>query len=335
MLSDERARQVMDALRGPTTGFLSALATAADEVRSYLATHQTTLDGRVARLGAELGPFAAGRIDVERLAALFGPEKEAEPLAVEAIERALETLNDLLSRKESLFQVMVPEGGGLYETVAAALGEVGRAFAAGRVVQESRTGRPRLTAHGPHLDALPFSRWTRGERRMAPPLVVEVQGSDLRAATLSEFLDGRQKIVLVVHGDCAPAPLARLITPGTFVLQTEDAGGLERLLGWDGPAVAALLPGAAARFVHDPARGSAPWDRLEIISVPETPPRKAIGGLSPLQQGEELELLRSLATRPAGVAAAAAPVIAVAAAADPVDKLAAWLIGQADLSELR
>jgi hypothetical protein len=165
--------------------------------------------------------------------------------------------------------------------------------------------------------------------------VVEVQGSDLRAATLSEFLDGRQKIVLVVHGDCAPAPLARLISPSTFVLQTEDVTGIERFLGWDGPAVAALLPGAAARFVHDPARGSAPWDRLEIISVPETPPRKAIGGLSPLQQGEELELLRSLATRPAGVAAAAAPVIAVAAAADPVDKLAAWLIGQADLSELR
>lgn len=339
MRSEERTRLALEALRGATSAFLSALATAADEIRSYLAIRQSTLDGRAARLRAELGPFGERHVDAERLAALVLSEPEADPRALEAMGRALDTLTELAGRGEDLFLVQVAEGGSLQESIAAALGEIGRVFGAARVVYEARAGRHPLGGHVESLARLPFSRWTRGERRLAPPLVVTVRGSDLRAGSLSEFLDGRQKIVLVVEGDCPPAPLVRLVTPGTFVLQTHDGSGLDRLAGWGGPGVAALLPESAARFVHDPAAGAAPWDRLAITSMPEGAPRRAIGGLSALQQAEELDLLRALGTKPAGAppatepAGAAAPVAATASA-DPVESLAAWILRQADLSDL-
>ena len=82
--------------------------------------------------------------------------------------------------------------------------------------------------------------------------------------------------------------------------------------------------------------------------MPEEEPRRALGSISAFQQTEELRHLAALASRPtaaaAGAAAAgAAPGIgapAAAAAQDgtapmgPANKLAAWLLSQADLSDL-
>jgi hypothetical protein len=95
------------------------------------------------------------------------------------------------------------------------------------------------------------------------------------------------------------------------------------------------MPKSAAQFVHDPAAGSSPEARLELVSLPEGNPKTAVGGMSVRQQLDELEQLTTLAGRPSadgegGEAAApkAGPV------ATKVDKLAAWLLSQADLSDV-
>ena len=162
--------------------------------------------------------------------------------------------------------------------------------------------------------------------------MASVGGGDLRVGGLADFLDGGQKIVLVVDGECAPAPLARLITPNTLVIQTDNAEGLARLASWPGPAVAALVPASSARFVHDPAGGSETWHRLTLQHLPEAP-RTAVGGLSPAQQAEDLRQLAALSTAPKASPPAEMPAGAAPPTADPVDHLAAWLLQQANLSE--
>ena len=334
MPSEARVRQVRDAFKAPLGAFRSTLVTTADEVRAALRTRQSTWDGRVARVRAELGPLAAGRIDSDRFATLVANHQEADPAALELLERALATLTELVARSEGLSVVEVPAGGSLYDAVGRALAEIGRGFSAARAVHGVRAGQRRGGDEERSIGPLPFARWTKAERRLVPPLVVAVQGSELRAAALAEFLDGRQKIALVVEGECAPAALVRLVAPGTFVLQSADGSGLDRLVAWEGPGIAALVPESAARFVHDPAAGGASWERLAISHVPDKVPRRTVGGLSAAQQAEELELLRSLAVRPVrGEAPAAAPAGA-AATAEPADKLAAWLLSRVDLSDL-
>jgi len=133
---------------------------------------------------------------------------------------------------------------------------------------------------------------------MAPPLVVELDGSDLRAAALSEFLDGSQKIVLLVRGEAPPAALVRLVTPRTFVLQTSDVAELSRVAGFAGPGVAALVPESAARFVHDPARGAHLHQRITVLSLPKNRSCDRLGDLSGFQQTEELGQLEALAQDP-------------------------------------
>lgn len=339
MPSDDRLQLALTALEAPLRAFTSSLEATADEIRSHLGNRQSTWEMRVARVRAELGPLAEGRVDAERFAELFDSQEATDPIAIAVMKQALETLTALAAQGEQLCLVDVQPGGSLYEAVLRALGEIGRAFGAARVVHAVRAGGAKPGAADAPPETLPFARWTRNERRFAPPLVVRVQGGDLRAAALAEFLDGRQRIVLLVDGECAPTPLVRLAAPGTFVLQTADGTGLDRLLGWDGPGIAALVPGGAARFAHDPAGGAAAWQRVTIEFIPDKVPRKTIGGLSPAQQLEELELLRSLAARPAGAAAAAAEPLASAVtgapASEPADKLAAWILSRVDLSDLR
>lgn len=336
MPSEARVRQALEAFKGPLGAFRSTLVTTADEVRAALRTRQSTWDGRVARVRAELGPLAAGRIDPDRFATLVADHQEADPVALALLERALATLSELVDRGERLSVVEVSSGGSLYDAVGRALGEIGRGFSAARAAHGVRAGRPRGGDEERGIGPLPFARWTKAERRLGSPLVVAVQGSELRAAALAEFLDGRQKIALVVEGECAPAALVRLVAPGTFVLQSADGGDLDRLVAWEGPGIAALVPESAARFVHDPAAGGASWERLAITHVPDKVPRRTVGGLSATQQAEELELLRSLAARPAGAAPPAAEPVAAgtAAAVEPADKLAAWLLSRVDLSDL-
>jgi hypothetical protein len=232
--------------------------------------------------------------------------------------------------------VDVPAGGDLRAGVARALADLGRAFGAVRTFEVARSGGRRAGEAAAALDGFPYARWSRGERRAAPPLVVAVDGADLRAGVLAEFLDGAQKIVLVVRGPCAPAALVRLVTPGTFVLQSADGTGLDRFAEWGGPGIAALVPDTAARFAHDPAGGAAAWQRLSVAHLPEGDPRISVGGASGAQQAEELRQLRMLAARPEAPPGAVAVPVAGAApqAADPADKLAAWLLSQVDLSDL-
>lgn len=341
MRSEARVRLALDSVAGPARAFRAALAGSAEEVRSYLSTYHSSWESRVAAAAAELGPLAAGRIDPARFAALFlEPGAAVDATTVTAIERALETLAGLARRGDDLLHVSVPTGGSLYAAVSEAMAEIGRGFAAARAVAHLRAGGSgngeRVAETSASLGPLPFSRWNRNERRLAPPLVVDVDGADLRAAALAEFMDGRQRILLVVEGECPPVPLVRLIAPGTFVLQTHDGSGLDRLAAWQGPGIAALVPECAVQFVHDPAAGAAPWERLQILSVPERPPRRPVAGLSVAQQVEEMDLLlQSLAARPAGAPAAASPAGAAAATADPADRLASWLLSQVDLSDLR
>ncbi|MBK6307526.1 MAG: hypothetical protein IPF47_18080 [Gemmatimonadetes bacterium] len=133
-----------------------------------------------------------------------------------------------------------------------------------------------------------WSRWT------AP---------DLHIGGLADYLDGREKLVLVVRGASPPAPLVRLITPGTMVLQTSDDSGLDLVATTSGTAVAALVPAEAARFLHDPAQGREPWQRLTVWHMPPAP-KNALGGLSAWQMQEDLRQLEALAAGPTATAAA-------------------------------
>ena len=121
MPSEERVRRTLDAFRAPLGAFRSTLVTTADEVRAALRTRQSTWDGRVARVRAELGPLAAGRIDPDRFATLVTNHQEADPAALELLERALETLTQLVDKSDRLSVVEVPAGGSLYDAVGRAL----------------------------------------------------------------------------------------------------------------------------------------------------------------------------------------------------------------------
>ncbi len=339
MPSDPRLEVALRAVAGPIDRYRSAVVSTVEEVRGYLESHPSgggPADGGVA---ARLGAFAAGRIDFDRFSSLLTDAPAEDPEQLRKVEKAFDLLRLIASGDEELFRVRVKSGARLRDVVAARLGEVGRAFAAARLAGMARAGSLNSTRAEDLLLPLGFERWNAAERQLAPPLVVELAGDDLHAGDLAEFLDGSVKIVLVVEGDAAPAPLVRLITPSTFVLQTADETGLDRFTAAEGPAVAALLPESAARFIHDPARGMGPGERLEVLYLPEGQPKQPVGGISVRQQSDELEQLRALSTTgaaqaaPAAGAAAAGPVES-AAVESPVDKLAAWLLSQADLSNL-
>lgn len=333
MPSDERTDRAIEAMAARRDAFCSALGTTVEQVQSFLNEYQSpSSNGRADRIGAELGPFAAGRIDLGRLATVVTDEREVDTLTLETIERARDTMRELVGRNGALFTAQVPPGGNLYKTIAAALEEIGRAFGATRIFELMRSGSYRGNEHARSLGSFPFEKWSRGERRLAPPLVVSVDGADLKAG-LSDFLDGAQKIVLVVRGPCAPAPLVRLVTPGTYVMQTNDPADLATFAEWDGPGVAAVLPDECARFTHDPSAGATTWERVTVRHLPERPPRLTIGGKSGGQQEEELRQLQAMAAKPAAGAAAAGAAPAPTAPSDPVDKLAAWLLQQADLKD--
>jgi hypothetical protein len=148
---------------------------------------------------------------------------------------------------------------------------------------------------------------------------------------LADFLDGSMKIALIVEGPCAPAPLVRLITPGTLVLQTSDAAGVDLFEKCDGPAVMALVPETAATFVHDPAAGRSAWQRTRVWKRPSSLPRKSLGGISARQQLEELAQLDALVERPS-LEGAPVDSLVPSGAGDPTDRLASWLLDASGLT---
>jgi hypothetical protein len=330
--------------------FRSALALTLDQVRNELDVQAAREDGTGARAAAELGRFAAGRIDPERFAALTSASASEDDSWLEPARRALETLRAVKTRADGLFSARVETGGDLYSEVDRALADAGRAFGAARLFELARAGKYVEAEHDPMLSAFPFRRWSAAERAKAPPLVVEVDGKDLVVGGLAGFLDGTVKIVLVVREASPPAPLVRLVTPGILVLQTSEPEELQIVGKTAGPAIAALVPEEAGSFLHQPAAGGA---RVEVRRIPEEEPKKALGQISAFQQAEELGLLAALAASAAetggdrgastgatsaGATAASGSAAGAEAAlqqpAEPVDKLAAWLLKQADLSDL-
>lgn len=337
MPSDPRTAAALEALAPAIASFRALLQSTATEVEHRLVAITTTAEDRAGRMAGELGPFGAGRVDVARLAALLQQPEATNGHTLETVEHALATLRELTMSGNGVHVIEVPPGERLQDAVEWALARIGRAFGAARAVASVRAGNYRFADHARSLGSFAFGRWTRTERMLAPPLVVQVNGAELNAAGLAAYLDGNLKIVLVVIGPCSPAPLARLITPGTFVMQTNDPARLKRLAEWNGPGIAALVPDGCARFAHDPAATGA---RLVIDHLPDAAARRPIGGLSVAQQQEELRLLSTLASTPPA-AATAAPAAAGNGAAsatpaptDPAAKLAAWLLSQADLSDV-
>lgn len=340
MPSDERRHGARDALRAHDGAFRAAVETAYGQLRAYLAAHGSRSEERARETALELGHFAGGRIDVGRLAAVLGTTRVLDQQEEAVVWRCAEALGAVLARCDGVLLRDVPPGGDLRATVEEALATVGRAFGAALVFQAVKAGTYRAEVHEGALRSFPFSRWNRQERLLGPPLVVSVDGSALDAPSLAQYLDGGQKIVLVVRGASAPAPLARLITPQLFVMQCESPAELARFAAAAGPAVAALVPATAARFVHDPAAA-----RLEVTHLRADVPRTSVGAWSAWQQGEELALLRTLAATETWAAKARAKVsdnvsdkvsdddaatrVPAGESLIGVEELSAWMLAQA------
>ncbi|HUG40643.1 MAG TPA: hypothetical protein VMM12_09165 [Longimicrobiales bacterium] len=337
MPSDELMPGALEAVRERIEAFRSAVAGAVDEVSQLLAAHRAPEGDRGGRAAEELGVFASGRIDTDRFGTLFGGGAGLDPDAAERVEAALETMRAVLEAGDGAHVCRVEPGGDLRAAVQTGLALAGRAFGAARAVEAARAG----TVVDPAFPAgFPPERWSPMERVVAPPLVVDVDGADLRPAGLADYLEGGQALVLVVRRPAPPAALARLVTPGTLVVQRRGAGALDALAGWAGPAIVALVPEGAAEFawLPDGHPGAAAERRgagtLAVDSLPEGATR-AIGSLSAARQESELALLRMLADAAAGrvlaAAGAGAGNGAGAAPVDPADRLAAWLLRQADV----
>lgn len=330
MLSDPRLQQALAALAQPIADFRAMVDGAIARAEAFLAEQHASVSQRAERAGLSLGHFAEGRVDSAAFAVLFPPVTAAAPDALDALMRALEVLRDVRERGDALFVVDIPTGGRLGIAVDDALAQAGRAFGAVVLAEVVRGGRF-TPEHEPLLEPQAFRSWNRRERRFAPPLAVLVNGAYLQASALMEFADGQEKIVLVVRGASPPAPLARCITPGTFVLQTVDGSGLDRVAAFNGPAIAAIVPEGAAVFVHDPAAGRDAWQRMTVQHLPAAG-KAPIGGQSAWQIGQDLRLISDLAATPFNVPAAgngaAAPAVG---ATDAADRIAAWLVAQAGL----
>jgi hypothetical protein len=353
MPSDEKAGAVLSILAEPAGRFSEAVMLSIEDVQGFLATHRDPEEDATTRVQAELGSFAAGRIDTERFAALMQDHQELDHEVRHELEVALETLTRLHERGDKLFGARVAPGGDLRDTVARAYAEIGKAFAAARLVRAAQAG-----GGEEELDAskkgFPFRNWSAEERAIAPPVVVTVHGEDLEAGGLSEFMDGSAKVVLVVDGSAPVAPLSGLLFADRWVEQTGDPADLSGLAGFDGPGVAAVLPEGAATFRHDP--GAAP--ALTVTALPDEAPRHRVGITTPGRQAADLNHLRnwdeaSASGPPPGPAEgatpasetpapAAAPAAAAAApespatppapaAPDEAGQLAGWLLQQAGL----
>jgi len=329
MPSDERTRDALAAVTAARDDYRSALVGTADQLRGLLLAQGGGPDAGLDRAAAELGNFATGHIDVERFASLIASDEVLDEASRGHLARAVETLESLTAAGDDVFVAQVPAGGDLSETVARALGEAGRAYGAARTAELARTGRFKAAEHGRWIDHFPPAQWSRNEREIAPPLVVSLRGEDFRAGGLADFLDGTQKIVLIVEGKSPPAALVRCLTPGVHVLQTDDPATLARIGDTEGPAIAALVPSDAARFEHRPGSDGSPRLRLTVENVPGDDPKRSLGRISAFQQAEELRLLRVLtgATRSVGAAGDGAAGAGAAPATD-ADVLAAWILGQ-------
>lgn len=319
MPSEDRTGIAVDAIRPRVELYHSAVAATTEQIRGLLAgAGESPEDQTIA-----LGKFASGHVDVERFSSFTREAAKVEPAAALPIRAAQRALEDLLHMGDSLFVLKLDEGANLGTQVAERLATIGNAFSAAHVVEMAMRGEYREEQHGLLLGGLAYADWSQSERAMAPGLVIELNGADFTPVQVAPYLDAGMKMVFVVAGDAPAAALARLVTPGVFVQQTSEESGLEALAGWEGTAVAALLPGGAVTFVHDPSAGETTYERFTTLELPGEIRRRAIGGISAGQQTEDLHLLEALAVVPSPTGAAAS---------DPAGKLSAWLLSQTSLA---
>lgn len=314
---------------------LEALKVCADAIGAYQARVALVADRIGVYLDADdgespatdeaqqLGEFAAGRIDIDRFNALWEAREALDRFERAVLTRAHDMLRDIATRPKDDFIINLPAGGRLTAALTNIFADLGRSFGAmviAEMVRTRRFGNDDLEL----IHGFPRFRWTRAERGMSPPVIVTLDGADLWAGEVAQYLDGNQKIVLVVRSPAPPAPLVRLFTPGTLVVQTCGLDGLKPVLDAEGPAVAALMPAGAAEFVHLP--GSAPIHQRITISTRPQGARKTVEAWTTWQQQQELDQLYALAAAPAAVASASTHAEPVA---DPATRLAAWLISHA------
>jgi hypothetical protein len=332
MQSEDRTARALAALARPREVFRSAVVAAIEELHVFLAEQRAPAAQRMEQEAVRLGSFAAGHFDVARLSRVLGAVEALEPNRLDALDHALRILKGFAAQGDELYRVRVRRGADLRDTIRDALAARGRAFNTAHQIELLRTGRS-TTPVELEYGTLDFRHWNRTERTLAPPLVVEVSGADVHVAALAEYLDGTQKIALLIDGAVAPAPLARLIAPHTFVMQTHDVAAIGRLANFDGPGIVAVMPetAAVARFTWDPSAGSAFAKRLQVEKLPERPKRAVAGG-SARQQAEELAWLGQLAALAAAAPAEPAAGAAAESAVTPADQLAAWLLRQSDLA---
>ena len=325
MPSDSRVQSALEALRRPADTFRSHIASARDRVRAMLANN-----GGADRARLELGSFGLARIDAVRFAGLqHGAVLDA--LSRSRLERADAVLAEMDAASDELFVAEVPAGDSLRVVVARAFGRVGRSFGAASVADLVRAGRYEPERHDRMLESYPYEWWSKIEREHAPPLIVTVNGADLRAGALAELLDVGTRMVLVVQGPSTPAPLVRLVTPGSLVIQTKEIDALRRVADSRGPAIAALFDHEAALFTHDPLAGAAAWQRLTIHWLPSSLPEKTIAGVSPRQQREELLQLDALAEMPR-VPNGPVEALVPGGSPDAAERLTAWLLTESGLA---
>jgi len=326
MPSDERIAQALAALSDAKESFSSSVAMSAEEVRGILEREQGANENPQVRLAHELGPFAAGKIDLDRLAPFVGANEKLDDDKRAEVLAAYQTLLAVKKAGDELFSAKVPLDGYLRGAVFGALAKAGSAFGAARSVEWALHDLAHPEGVEDCLERFPPNQWNGAERAWAPPLVIEVEGQDLRPASLAELLEGGQKIILVVNGPAAPAPLVRLITPGVTVIQTDDPAELAVLGATKGPGIAALMPEGAAKFMHIPGEKKALNERLTVSHLPEKAPKRALGSISAFQQTEELGQLASLT---ASVESAERDSVEVGVSGPEMDdagQLASWLI---------
>lgn len=330
MPSDARVLAALAAAEPQIRAFQAALAAAADRLEAQL--EAAVEDPAHARVATELGDFAAGRIDVTRFAALSQEREALDDHELALLRRSRDLLREQAALPLARFAVDVPSGGRLCGALGNTFAELGAAYGAMLVAELVRTRRYDAVEHSFLLHSLPRHQWNRAERAAAPPVVLWVDGADLWGGEIVQYLDGGQKIVLVVRPPASPAPLVRLITPGTYVRQTTSTDHLAEALAADAPAVVALVPEGSAEFVHRPDARQPTHARLHVGTRPQGT-RKTLQSWTAWQQQEELAQLDALAMPPKeGAVPAMASAPAMSPPVDPADQLARWLLSRADLA---
>ena len=227
--------------RSPSSASLIAgRAHAGRRVRRRAGRRRATRRPR--RRGAELGEFAAGRIDAGRVRGAVSGRAGA---SIAARSTRCGAPADVLRavarpRRRAVRGRRAARRGGSAPRWATRSRRVGRAFGAVMLTEVVRGGRYRRGAARPAARARRVPRMEQG----GAPVRAAARHRGRRHATCTPApspispTDARSSCSSCA-GACGPAPLARCITPGTLVLQTVDGAGLDRVAAFDGPAVAA------------------------------------------------------------------------------------------------